>query len=62
VSRAAESTGKVAGGWVLPAAEKVPSRMVFENDYERIEVLMGAIAKLQPAITKQLEVFIQTKV
>jgi hypothetical protein len=46
---------------VLGAAEKAPAWMPFENDKERVEILMEGMRKLQPAIVQRLEAFMQTK-
>ena len=48
-----------AGGFVLPAAEIAPAYMAFENDHERVEILMEAMRKLQPVIVKRLGAFRQ---
>lgn len=49
-----------ADGIVLPAAEKAPARLPFENDPKRVEDLISAIAKLQPAVVERLDVFMKT--
>ena len=49
-----------AGGIVLPATEKAPVHLPFEDDPKRVEDLMGAIAKLQPEVVEKLDAFMKT--